>query len=51
VAMQIAAMNPLCVTREEVEKATIEKEIESIKKYPAKKVSRNKFLKKLLTEN
>jgi len=47
VAMQIAAMNPLCVTREEVEKATIEKEIEIYKEISRKEGKPEQILEKI----
>ena len=47
VAMQIAAMNPLCVTREEVEKETIEKEIEIYKEISRKEGKPEQILEKI----
>ena len=47
VAMQIAAMNPLCVAREEVEKETIEKEIEIYKEISRKEGKPEQILEKI----
>jgi len=47
VAMQVAAMNPLCVTREEVAKETIEKEIEIYKEVSRKEGKPEQILEKI----
>ena len=47
VAMQIAAMNPICVTREEVEKEVIEKEIEIYKELARKEGKPEAILEKI----
>lgn len=47
IAMQIAAMNPLCVTREEVAKETIENEIEIYKEVARKEGKSEQILEKI----
>jgi elongation factor Ts len=47
IAMQIAAMNPICVTREEVAKDTIDKEIEIYKEIARKEGKPEQILEKI----
>jgi elongation factor Ts len=47
IAMQVAAMNPICVNREEVPKTTIEKEIEIYKELARKEGKPEKILDKI----
>lgn len=49
IAMQIAAMNPICVSREEVPKATIEKEIDIYKELAKKEGKPEQMLDKIAT--
>jgi len=48
-AMQVAAMNPLCVYREEVPTATIEKEIDIYKELARKEGKPENILEKIAT--
>jgi elongation factor Ts len=49
IAMQVAAMNPLCVYREEVPSATIEKEIDIYKELAKKEGKPENILEKIAT--
>ncbi|HKI77506.1 MAG TPA: translation elongation factor Ts [Ignavibacteriaceae bacterium] len=49
IAMQIAAMNPICVNREEVPKETIEKEIDIYKEIARKEGKPEQILEKIAT--